>query len=1128
MDFFLPCNVTQSPTAMKRSPLSLHVRCRQRYGCSATAGNIGDVQQCRASPVVSVRPSSVIGGMDSDPPPRASRLRVASCFPSPLIAQWKQRRYMHHATPASVPRSHNAPTMAAITDNQLRSSVSTASPDPSSVCTPSSFTASTSGSTDHTSEALLLAQLHRLAKEYRGKPESRGSKVVVDSPVTGTEVPVIAKAADDLAAHVSHTGTCVSGSPDDSTFVPSHSDEPAWKRGLELVQSASCATEAVMEWLLFVCLRSSQSTADAAGALAEAPLEVCEGVYSAWRELHRGQKPEIDTSAASDVGNAVAAATPAHELPPSLERMPDLPSFARAHLSHHRSPFSPKGLHHHYATYLLRALYHAQTAAVSQMASGKGSNNTNGDDNDSKEPMATKDSGAARTAVMHRTHYLLHRVLEVLLVHLPQDLAAVTATEQTCGVKGTRLRKRQVSLRPTTALLVLEAVRHAARLHMQASTLSGVGASQNFPLLSFLLDTPKSRALPKDTPGESPVLAHSALAAVAREAFETIMRSSATAPNHMSAAPSQKELHHRLQNDALVLYVAFLATVCVPPMSEHRREVELQAIDNFALIGSSTAQQLCAPSPPKQDQALSNGSSQPLISTDRTSHDQSEFVFSASAQATAAGVRWLMDTYLSPLSPLPSASSPGSALKAEASPRQWDLTRNAVLEALCWSNSLIMWNTQEPSSAAHVHERGVCVASSGAPPTSLPWCAWMLRVLLHSDAHQQQKEGSGAAYLSSVMRSDADEMSTLALSIRLVMELRRHSQEALARHGNPLWKKHRQHRLATLWRQPLQLVWATLLHAAVQGQLIPESSCRAPADNSFATQHSTGACVCPYRGTPAVLQRLFYPHYDKVQWRRGTVNVYLRLLDQWGESTQVQQVFAAVARREREWQQEVQKAVLSERRDLVGAHDEVDGQDEGDSASIDGSEAERCGTTEGLAAASTATAGAQTPVAARVFCRYRPALNLESCLITLRHCGFPRQVFSESWDERAGFKDGSEGNHSIPASPALARLAGEVVQYMICLLHVAERGSHRAMPKGGDANANDERKGLEGGTETPHVLSADGDPEENLAAHTMEADGLPVSHWVAWIRKSCVPALAHLYQSAGLEDEWVQLGYGHK
>ncbi|CAJ1989725.1 hypothetical protein conserved [Leishmania donovani] len=1118
---------------MKRLPPSLYVSCYHRsYGCRTAAGGSGDMLRCRISSVPSARTSGVVCGMGSNPPPGASRARLISFSPSPLITQWQQRRHMHDAAPASALRSHNAATVAAITDNQLSASLLAAPPGPSNVCPPSSSTVNTSGSTDHTPESLLLTQLQMLAKQDRGTPKSDSSKGVVDSRATGTDVPVLAKSAGALAALVSDADMCGSGSPGDSILAPSHNDVPAWRRGLELVQTASCVTAAVTEWLLFLCLRSSRSATDAAESLTAAPLEVCEGVYSAWRELHRGQKPESDVAAAADVANTVAVSTSAHQLQPSSPLMSGSPSSARAHLPRHRSPFSPKGIHHHYATYLLRELHHAQTAAVSHTATRKGSSGTHGNDDDCKALMSTKDSDAAYAAPTHRMRYLLHRVLEVLLVHLPQDQAAAAAgsaaktTESTGGVKGRRSRQRKPSLRPTTALLVLEAARHAARFHKQSSTLSGVGPSGNFSLLSFLWETAHGTGSPQDAPAVSPSPTHSALAAVAREAFETIMRGSATAPTGTAAAASQQ--HHQLQNDALVLYVAFLATICMPPMSERCLEVELQAIDSFVLAGSPTARQLGVPSPHQQQQAVSSGPPRSLVSADRTSRDQSGPASSASALAAAAGVRWLMATYLSPSSSSASASAPVSGPRAEAGRRQWDFTRDAVVAVLCRSSPLLMSGSREPSSVAHVHNQDVCVVPSSAPPAPLPWCAWMLRALLHDDAHQQQKQGFGTASLGGALGSDTDEMSTLALSIRLVMELRRHSQAALACRGSPLREEHRRHRLDALLRRPLQLVWATLLDAAVRGQLIPANVCSAAVDNGVATQHSARAGFCPHCSTPAVLQRLCYPHYDKTQWRRGTVNLYMQLLDQWGESTQVRQVFAAVARREREWQQEVRKAVLAERRGLVSAGDEVDGGDEDDSTSMGDSEAEGNSTAEGQAAASTVRADSQKPMVPRVFRRYRPALNLESCLITLRHCGFPRPVFTELWDGPASAKDGSEGSDGTPAAAAQAKLAGEVLQYMICSLHVAERRPHRAAPSGGGADANHDQESRGGGTKTPHALSADGGPGANLADSAMEADGLPVSHWVAWIRKSCVPALEHLYQSAGLEDEWAQLGYRHE
>ncbi|CAM39403.1 conserved hypothetical protein [Leishmania braziliensis MHOM/BR/75/M2904] len=1108
--------VTHSPTTMRRPSLSLQVSWHHRsYGCSTAAGAGDDKLRRCARPVSSAQTSGVVFRMGINPPSEVLRTRVISS-PSPLFAQWQQRRHVCDVVTASALRLHNAAAGEAITDSRLTGNLSTAPLGPPTVCPPSSSTANTSGLTPDTSEASLVIQLQMLTKKYRGKPNSHSSKAVVDSRTTGADVPVLAKSAGALTDLLSDAAVGVSGSGDDRALTLSHNSEPAWQRGLELVQTASCATAEVMEWLLFLCLRSTQAAAEAADSLAGAPLEVCEGVYGAWRELHRGQKLESDATAVVD--NTVAAAASAHELQPSSLLTSDPSSSARVQPQRHRSPFSPKGVHHHYATYLLRDLHHAQTAAASYKTTHKGSSGTNGDVDDDKVSTPTKDLDATQTTLMHHAHYLVHRVLEVLLVHLPQDEAvaaaagpATKAAEQPYGVEGVLSRHRQASLRPTTALLVMEAVRHAAQLHRQSSALYSVGSSDNFPLLSYLWEAAHNRSLSQDAPAMPPSLTNSALAAVARETFETIMRSSATAPTHTLAGTSQQKQHHRLQDDALALYVAFLATICMPAMPQSRLEIELQAIECFVLARSPTARQFSVPSQQQQhqEQALSNGPPRSLIGADRTTHDQCGSASSASALAAAAGMRWLLATYLSP-----SSSAPVSGPRAEAAHSQWDLTRDTVVTALCRSNSLLTPSSCEPSSATHASDQDARVTPLRTPPTPLPWCAWMLQVLIHDDAlRQQQEQGSGTASLGGLIRSDADEMSTLALSIQLVMELRRHSQATLARHGRPWLKEHRL----------LQLVWATLLGATVRGELLPTNSCRAAADSGCTTLHSARTRVRPHCGTPAVLQRLCYPHYDKTQWRRRSVNLYLQLLDQWGESTQVRLVFATVARRERDWQLEVHKAVLAERRGLVRVGNAVEGCGEDDSTSIGDSRVKKGNMVESQTAASTATEDPHKTLLVRVFRRYRPALNLESCLITLRHCGVPRRTLAELWDGPAGAKDDNEDSVGAPVAAAEIKLAGEVLQYMICSLHVMV---HHCAPSGGNADANDEQRDWADDTKMPRTSRAAGDPGANLESRTIEADGLPVSHWVEWIRKSCVPALAHLYQSAGLEDAWEQLRHG--
>ncbi|KAG5476163.1 hypothetical protein LSCM4_05122 [Leishmania orientalis] len=1075
---------------MKLSPLALYVSYHHRsYGCSAAAGGGSDLLRRCIRPVSPAQTSGATFGTGTKPPSVAAGKRLTS---SALIAQWQQRRRVCSSAPALALRSQNIATGEALADCQLSISPSTASQGPSTMSSPSSSSANTSDSTADMSEASIVAQLQMLTKQYRGKRKSCSGNVVADSGDTAADVPVLAKSAGVSANLLSNAVIAASDSRNDSTVALAHNGEPAWQRGLRLVQTTSCATVAVMEWLLFLCLRSSQAATDTAGLLARAPLEVCEGVYSAWRALHRAQLPESG-AAAEATGSATAAVPPAS----------DSPSSGQAHRPCCCSPFSPKGVHHHYATHLLRELHNAQAAAASCKVRGEGSSGTNGHGDNYSTPAPANGSDAAQVAWLHRAHYLLNRALEALLVHLPQDAAAAAATlagkatEQTYGMEGARSRKSRkcrAVLRPTTALLVLEAARHAARLRRQSSMLSDVGPSDNVALLSCLWKTAHCSASTQDAAVASSSPAHSALAAVARETFETIMKTSAAEAIRTFTGSSQKQQQHRLQDDALVLYVGFLATICAPPVSESCLVPELQSIECFVLAGSPTARQFSSPS--QQRPVLRSWPPMPFLSADETPHDQSESASTATALAAAAGVRWLLATYLSPPSP---SLVPASEPRAEARRRQSDFVRDAVVAALSRSKSLLASSSQEPPSVAHTQNQDVGVVQPRASPSATPWCAWMLRALIHDDALQQQKRGSEAAPFEGITPSSTGGTSTLELAILLVMELRRHSQVTLASHGSSGLKEDRQHRRAKLARRLQQLVWAVLLDAAVRGQLGLADYCRAAADSGLATLHRAQTRSRPRRGTPAVLQRLCYPHYDKTQWRRGSVNLYMQLLDQWGESAQVRQVFATVARRERESQVEVHETVLAERRELVTLGDEAGGCGKDSCAGVGGSIAKESGVAKGQAAASTATVDSYKTVAARVFRRYRPTLNLESCLITLRHCGCPARVLAELWEGPACARDGNDGSDDAPVTAAQAKLAGEVLQYMVCSLHVWAR--------------------------RPRAPSADDDLVANLANNMMEVEGLPLSQWVAWIRSSCVPALAHLYRSAGVEDEWEELRY---
>ncbi|KAG5501896.1 hypothetical protein JKF63_04166 [Porcisia hertigi] len=1087
---------------MKRSAMPLHTNCHLRScRCITAAGGGSDALRCHARSVVCGAFWAVDFGSSAKPPSRASIAMLDSVLSSSSIAQRLQRRHVHNSTPVD-----------AMVANQQGDTILADPPGPSNVSSSTFSVAKSPDVTADTSEASLVAQLQILAKQYRRRPHSSSVEADAGSDPRGAGVPASADTVDALANPLRDTELCVGGTRDKDTVAVLHSGEPAWQRGVELVQNASHTTQAIMEWLLFVCLRSNQSATVAAGLSTGAPLEVLEGVYAAWRHLHRTQRPVHNTM---DVAEATISGEPTS---PSSHT----PCSDRAHITRPRSPFTPKGIHHHYATYLLSELHRVQAAAVSCGTPSRCKSDVKGDLDDDITPKPTGDSDAVRVTRIHRAHYLLNRALEVLLVHLPQDVAAAAAnlageaTEKSHGLEGARSQKNgqhQTSLRPTTALLVLEAVRHAALLRWKSSMPLSVGLSDSCAFLSRLWGRAENNGPPHDAPAASPSLAHTALASVAREAFENVMRSSVGASMHMPAGASEQQKRKRLLDDAVVLYVAFLAIITIPPMSETRLEVQWRAIDSFVLAGSWTARQFNAASP--HQEALSNWRARPLVGPARTPHDPSGSASSPSSLATATGMRLLLRMYLAPPSAAAAAAPAASGPETQNTRRQCDLTREAVIAALCNANSLLTLSNRDPLSPADSHEQDAHGVPLRPPALPLPWCAWILRVLVHDDALQTQEHGSEKAFLGSATDGNAHEVTTLALSIRLVMELQRHSHVTLARYKSPRLTENQLHRCATRLRRVQQLVWTTLLDAAVRGQFTSADLHRGAAGHNTATPHGALARSGPHHSTPAVLHKLCHPYYDKTQWHRGSVNLYMRLLDQWGESTQVRQVFAAVARRERKTQLEIHTYVLALHRRLASGHDTGDDNDERDSARLDDQRVEESGVT-GSPAADPATRAELHTSLAKVSRRYRPALNLESCLITLRHCGCPRRVLAELLDEPAISEDESEGDYGALVTASQARLAGEVLQYMICSLHAVELRAGGATPSGDGADADQKQRESENATDTQGTLSAD---------DTVMAEGLPVSRWVMWIRSCCVPAIAHLYQVAGLKDDWAQLGY---
>lgn len=844
-------------------------------------------------------------------------------------------------------------------------------------------------------EVRLVAQLQELAREQRGHRKSvqgAGDHDKVDADV-GSDVD--SHAPPPLAAE------CTAGSAISADGAGSRTAAAAWMRALALVDAEppcrSSTTPVTMEWLLFLCLRSRGSTE------TPAPHDVVEGVYRAWRSLqHRGSS---DVNADAD-----AAAPTASSL---------------------RSPFSPKGVQHHYAAALLGEF-----------------NRVRGDGSAGDEHQAP--STAPRCgAVQHGARFLLNRALEVLLLDLPQD-AADAAEAEHVGQSPHDARRTHI-LRPSTALLVLEAVRHAALLHVEAAAAdTGATQRQDLPFQTWLLSSPSASTLPRTLSG-------SHLAAVARAAFEDVMQQQ-----------QQRDPQYSTHSDAITLYLSCLAVLDVDAdaFDEQRRSTATA----FALAGSLTARQLSAAQGSPDSHAGLLG--------------EEDFTGASSRLAMTAAVRALLGTYLS--SAHPSSGEPAR--------RTWQRTQDAVIAALCRPSSLQSFSATPSLPPVHLHGGG---GSQRVQRRPLPWCVWMLRLLLAEDKAEER--------VAELRLSSAQTSTTLSLVAAFMAEIQRHAYADFAAREGPSQGRHRRgrHELARV-RPPLQLMWAELLTAAVHGQLL-ESEVGCSAADSSATTLRGGPTA------PAVLRCLCYPYYDKTQWRGPSVNRYIRLLDQWGQSAQLRQVVGTVARREHGLQQAVQAAVVKELRtsSSTGAQD---------------------------AAGAPVAAEARDAAVAPIFRRYHPALTLESCCTALRHCGCSREALAELLDGATLHMHVTDRRDakSTAVSAAQAKLAGAVLQYMICALHVAERrtgmqdagvpwltaiadSQHAAVPECDDGV--EDRDDSEAPQSDPSVGSSFADGEAVL-------EGLPISRWVSWVRASCVPAVEALYEGAGLEEEWGQLGFG--
>ncbi|CCW65134.1 unnamed protein product [Phytomonas sp. EM1] len=200
------------------------------------------------------------------------------------------------------------------------------------------------------------------------------------------------------------------------------------------------------------------------------------------------------------------------------------------------------------------------------------------------------------------------------------------------------------------------------------------------------------------------------------------------------------------------------------------------------------------------------------------------------------------------------------------------------------------------------------------------------------------------------------------------------------------------------------------------------------------------------RGGCAVLLRLVLPQYRPSLWRRPTVNLFIRLLHQWGESDELRRVFTKISQCESKYMNE--------------AWDCIHGEREGGGES-NGEGMESIQTKEKPSKVFPSSSPAKSGP------RYVPALTLRSCEIILAHC-----------------VDNREGN-----SPTIAQTAHEVIQYMLLSLRLMK--FHQETSK------------KEGKTKTigqgPHEDEEEEEGEGNLEAF--------VEEWVERIQREYIPKL---------------------
>jgi hypothetical protein len=885
---------------------------------------------------------------------------------------------------------------------------------------------------------------------------------------------------------------------------------PAWEAGLQLVEGvATASSAAVVEWLLFLCLRRQDASVE-----SSPPLEVCDGIYRAWRH---GQIAAAEDAAAAKTQGRTASAQGTEQTDYHASVQPALSSPATA-----RSPFAPKGIHHHYATWLLEELH-----ATRRLLQAQRHVPMEGEQRGQRSSTVPTAAELDETAVVHHACFLLNRMLEVLLLDLPQDAAVdaisteTPAPVQRNGSQRHRRRRPYIPLRPTTALLVLEASRQLAQLNAEhrqrygSDTAQQLNCTSAFPFLKFLSTPtpPVEGGRTRESVGGGEVIA---LSCVAQQAFEAVLRA---APSHPTTTAVGASLS--FSSDALVLYLGFLMASSSSP------SLTVKDLDDFVLSGSWTAGRLSRQHGGRVAATMDQEGATAVLPMQ-----------SHVTRAVAAAVGGLLSKYLNG-DDAARAAKKHTALSdgRHADGRKMEAafatlllqptpaTLNALVDVQLIEDDAAQPPHNQRESERH-HHHSTQVTRRREP---VPWCVWVLQVLLYDleragqsattapstelqdFAWHDSSHGSvdDTATTTAALSTDALEAGdvwqrqsdwTIAIMARLITHLRQHQ---------PPRQPHHQKRSAALTvRWPFQEMWRLVFDAALRGCFAYCSLFSEAEATSHRREQRKGLASPVSTDVPPVLLHLCYPYYDKTQWRGPSVNLYVRLLHQWGQCEHILQVFTTVAGRERGFQAKVHAAVAARQASARVVED--DGEQHGPPVSPlsrsnhdDGADDDREGAKR----------------ARDVFQWYRPALSLHSCLITLKCCGCPPSVLAQlaavgayaghsaiNGDDDDAAALASRSSRSPSKAAADARLAGQVLQYMLCSLHIALANSPES-PSNSSSSSSSE------------------DVADEVEAHTTTTEGYPVEQWTAWVGSCCVPAVEQLYRNAGLENEWAALGY---